>query len=231
MNAALDEGAVEVDVVRVFTTESGEHGNELGIVRNSLATAGREQAITAELGFSESVFIDTVAAGVAKLRIFTPARELPFAGHPSVGTAWWLADQGSPVTALAERAGDVAVQYDGPITWITGRAEWAPEFDWVELGSAAEVDELSAAEVTSGQKYFYAWTDRDTGSIRSRMFAPAMGVAEDQATGAAAVALTARLGIDLDITQGVGCRLFTRVLPDGFVRVGGYTAFDRTLTV
>ena len=45
MNAALDEGAVEVDVVRVFTTESGEHGNELGIVRNSLATAGREQAI------------------------------------------------------------------------------------------------------------------------------------------------------------------------------------------
>jgi len=223
--------SVDVAVVRVFTTRDGRLGNELGLVWDSTETAGREQAIAAELGFSETVFVDTVAAGVAKIRIFTPADELPFAGHPSVGTAWWLRNQGSPLTTLAERAGDVAVAYDGDLTWITGRAEWAPSFEWIELESPADVDALNPAETMDGEKYFYAWIDESAGSVRSRMFAPDLGVFEDQATGSAAVALTARLGRDLDITQGLGCRLFTKQLPDGFVRVGGYTVLDRSLRV
>jgi predicted PhzF superfamily epimerase YddE/YHI9 len=222
---------ITVQVVRVFTTEGGEHGNELGIVRDSTASAGREQAITAQLGFSETVFIDTVAAGVAKIRIFTPAHELPFAGHPSVGTAWWLKSEGTPLTTLAERAGDVAVEYDGKLTWITGRAEWAPSFQWIELSTPADIDALDAADFTGDQQYAYSWIDRDAGTIRSRMFAPALGVTEDQATGAAAVAITSLLGRDLDITQGNGCRLFTQQLPDGFVRVSGYTVFDRTISL
>jgi predicted PhzF superfamily epimerase YddE/YHI9 len=223
--------SVEVAVVRVFTTQDGRLGNQLGLAWDSTDTAGREQAIAAELGFSETVFIDTVAAGVAKIRIFTPADELPFAGHPSVGTAWWLRDQGSPITTLAERAGDVAVGYDDELTWITGRAEWAPRFDWIELESPAAVDALDPADTTEGQKYFYAWIDESAGSLRTRMFAPHLGVVEDQATGSAALALTERLGRDLDITQGLGCRLFTERVGDGFVRVGGYTVFDRTLSV
>jgi predicted PhzF superfamily epimerase YddE/YHI9 len=224
-------GQVDVAVVRVFTAESGEYGNELGIVWGSTSTSGRQQAIAAELGFSETVFIDTVTGGVAKIRIFTPANELPFAGHPSVGTAWWLRQQGTVVTTLAERVGDVGVSYDGDVTWITGRGEWAPHFEWIELASATDVDALDPADFSTGDQYLYAWIDEKAGTVRARMFAPAMGIVEDQATGSAAVALTTRLGRDLDITQGAGCRLFTRQLADGFVRVGGYTVFDRSIVL
>jgi predicted PhzF superfamily epimerase YddE/YHI9 len=229
-----DSGAADslhVDVVRVFTTETGEFGNELGIVEDA-ASAGREQAIAAQLGFSETVFLDPPRDGVVRMRIFTPANELPFAGHPSVGTAWWERRQGNIVTTLAEKAGDVAVDYEGELTWITGRAEWAPQFKWTQLGSAADVDAAKAADFAVDENYYlYAWTDEAAGAIRSRMFAPGLGVIEDQATGAAAVALSARLGCDLDITQGLGCRLFTRRRPGGFVSVGGYTVFDRSISL
>jgi PhzF family phenazine biosynthesis protein len=70
-----------VRVVRVFTNESGEHGNELGIVSAGTSTAGREQEIAARLGFSETVFIEprssSEGSAVARVRIFTPAVELP----------------------------------------------------------------------------------------------------------------------------------------------------------
>jgi predicted PhzF superfamily epimerase YddE/YHI9 len=221
---------ISVDVVRVFTTEHGNHGNELGVVED-IASAGREQAIAARLGFSETVFLEPVQNGVVSVQIFTPGRELPFAGHPSVGTAWWEKHQGRIVTTLAEKAGDVAVDYEGDLTWITGRAEWAPNFEWTELASPAEVDALQPTDFAAGEHYLYSWIDETVGTIRSRMFAPGLGVAEDQATGAAAVALTARLGRDLDITQGIGCRLFTRQRPGGYVSVGGYTVFDRTIAL
>jgi predicted PhzF superfamily epimerase YddE/YHI9 len=226
----MASASIRVDVVRVFTTKSGELGNELGIVEDP-AAAGREQSIAAQLGFSETVFLEPAQNGVVRMSIFTPASELPFAGHPSVGTAWWERREGRIVTTLAEKAGDVAVDYEGDITWITGRAEWAPQFEWLALGSSAEVDALRPEDFTGGHHYAWAWTDEAAGAIRSRMFAPSLGVAEDQATGSAAVALTAQLSRDLDITQGLGCRLFTRLRPGGFVSVGGYTVFDRSLTL
>lgn len=244
--------AVAVDVVRVFTNEFGEFGNELGIVLSGPESAGREQAIAAELGFSETVFVDSVAAASARIRIFTPALELPFAGHPSVGAAWWLASRSTRVDVLNEAAGDVAVRTEADITWITGKASWAPEFVWHPLASAAEVDALDPASFASGHHYAWAWeTD---GVLRARMFAPTMGIEEDEATGAAAVRLTAQLGRDLLIKQGGGSRLFTRYLGDGdagpgasgggtsdgdasdastsepSVDVGGRTVFARSLT-
>lgn len=220
---------IDVDVVRVFTDDDGDHGNELGLIESSGATLGREQQIAAALGFSETVFVDGIddELGIARIRIFTPAKELPFAGHPSVGTAWWLARQAIAVTALREVAGEVAVDLDGDLTWITARPEWAPEFTWLELGSPDEVDAIDAASFADGQHYAYAWIDEPAGHLRSRMFAPEMGIVEDQATGAAAVRITARLGRDLRILQGDGSVLVTARTDDGLVKVGGLTVFDR----
>jgi hypothetical protein len=118
-------------------------------------------------------------------------------------------------------AGDVGVRFDGDTAWVTGRASWAPEFEWHDLGSAADVDALEPAAFASGQHYAWAWTDEVRGILRSRMFAPAFGIAEDEATGAAAVRLTDRLGRDLDIEQGGGSRISPRVLDAGLVDVGG----------
>jgi len=225
---------VHVDVVRVFTDDAGSHGNELGIVGDSELTAGREQVIAAQLGFSETVFIESVTAqtaptAAAKIRIFTPAAELPFAGHPSVGTAWWLRQQDTPVDVLVEKAGDVAVRYDGELSWISGKAEWAPAFEWMPLPHPNDVAVLDPADFTTGHHYSYAWIDESAGALRSRMFAPALGVPEDEATGSAAVAVTTRLGRDLAILQGRGSRILTRQLQGGYVEVGGRTVFDRTI--
>ncbi|WP_440711452.1 PhzF family phenazine biosynthesis protein [Herbiconiux sp. YIM B11900] len=217
---------IPVDVVTVFTNEEGAHGNPLGLIRSTAATSGREQELATRLGFSETVFVDvlteTDAVGrVATIRIFTPVHELPFAGHPCVGTAWWLAQQGLPVASLAVRAGEVAVRYDGDLSWITGRAEWAPEFEWHQLASAAEVEALDPGAFATGKHYAWAWIDESAGHLRSRMFAPEFGIPEDEATGAAAVRITAVLGRDLVIDQGVGSRVVTRVEGDGRVSVGG----------
>jgi predicted PhzF superfamily epimerase YddE/YHI9 len=224
---------IDVSVVTVFTDEQGAHGNPLGIVTNRIATEGREQELAALLGFSETVFVDRVENGRATLRIFTPAAELPFAGHPSVGTAWWLAWRGTPVEALDVPAGTVTVRADGDTVSVTARPEWAPEFSWHPYASVAEVDELDPSWFDTGSHYAYAWVDEDAGRLRSRMFSPELGVPEDEATGAAAVSLTGLLGRDLDITQGRGSRISTRLLPDGSVELGGRTvvAESRVITL
>ncbi|MGO3886628.1 MAG: PhzF family phenazine biosynthesis protein [Mycetocola sp.] len=223
--------SLTVEVVRVFTTAEGDLGNELGIVLASAACAGREQQIAASLGFSETVFISALTPEAATMRIFTPGSELPFAGHPSVGTAWWLANRGTPVEALEVPAGRVSVRIDGETVWISGRGEWAPPFAFTRLPSAAEVDALTPSDFQEGKNYFYAWTDEPAGALRSRLFASAIGVAEDQATGSAAIRLSADLGRDLSITQGLGCLLTTRHVGDGVIEVGGRTVWDRTINL
>lgn len=77
--------SVDVAVVRVFTDETGNFGNPLGIVNGADVPASARQEVATRLGFSETVFVDLPAEGsnTAHLRIFTPAAELPFAGHPS----------------------------------------------------------------------------------------------------------------------------------------------------
>ena len=59
------------------------------------ARGASARRVAAELGFSETVFVEDRESG--RIRIFTPGLELPFAGHPTVGTAWLLAETGTPV--------------------------------------------------------------------------------------------------------------------------------------
>jgi predicted PhzF superfamily epimerase YddE/YHI9 len=220
---------IDVDVVRVFTDESGDYGNELGVIESTGSTLGREQEIAHTLGFSETVFVDGIDDELftARIRIFTPAKELPFAGHPSVGTAWLIARHGIQLWALREKAGEVMVDFEGDVTWITARADWAPEFHWIPLDSPGEVDALDPADFTEGQHFAYAWIDEHAGELRARMFAPEMGIPEDQATGAAAARITAYLHRDLTILQGEGSVLLTNLVSPELVRVGGRTEFDR----
>ncbi|MBM7412976.1 putative PhzF superfamily epimerase YddE/YHI9 [Clavibacter michiganensis] len=228
----------EVHVVRVFADADGAHGNELGIVLASPRTDGREQAIAQALGFSETVFVDAVdAPGAdplgAAIRILTPARELPFAGHPTVGTAWWLASRGIDVDHLRVPAGIVRVDRAGDEVRVTADPAWGPEFAWHSMGSVAELLalDLPALAAASGVDHLYAWAwiDQAAGTIRARMSAPALGVHEDEATGSAALRVTAHLGRDLRITQGRGSELVTRLLADGRAEVGGRTVPDRVI--
>ncbi|MFF2082303.1 PhzF family phenazine biosynthesis protein [Nocardia sp. NPDC058176] len=226
-----DAPDIQVEVVRVFTDPAGGQGNALGIARAGDVVALDKQELAARLGFSETSVVSDPVDGTADVRIYTPTVELPFAGHPTVGTAWWLAVQQQPVHTLRVTAGPVAVTQTDGLTWITARAEWAPDFDFQQLDSPEELALLRPEDFTAGQHYFWAWSDEPRGALRSRMFAPAMGIAEDEATGAAAVALTAKLRRGLVITQGGGSQLYTEWDSDGWVRLGGRVAEDHVVVL
>jgi predicted PhzF superfamily epimerase YddE/YHI9 len=209
----------ELRVLRVFVNEDGEWGNPLGVFLNGGRVPQVErQEIAAELGFSETIFVEDRAQG--PVRIHTPTVELPFAGHPTVGAAWLLAQEEAPVESLRTQAGEVGVRYDGDATFVAARPEWAPDFRQVLLDSSAAVRALDA----TGQgvnTYAWAWIDEAAGTVRARCFAPDAGIVEDEATGSAAIALCAQLERPLVIHQGHGSVLVCRPLAGDLVEVGG----------
>ena len=104
---------------------------------------------------------------------------------------------------------------------------WAPDFSIYDLAS---LDELASADpddyADEVEHYLWTWLDRDAGTIRSRMFAPHLGIREDEATGAAAVRMTEYLSRDLTIVQGQGSVIETTWSPEGWVRIAGRVAED-----
>jgi trans-2,3-dihydro-3-hydroxyanthranilate isomerase len=123
-------------------TDTRFAGNPLAVVLDAdgLDTAAM-QKIAREFNLSETVFVQTPVnpAHSARIRIFTPAVELPFAGHPTVGTAILLADlKGQPgatshdaLVALEETIGVVRVG----VRFRPGQAPFA-EFDTPKLPEA-----------------------------------------------------------------------------------------------
>ncbi|WP_051710886.1 PhzF family phenazine biosynthesis protein [Streptomyces sp. NRRL S-350] len=204
------------EVLRVFCGPGGEHGNELGVVRDGASVPHRRdrQRIARELAFGETVFIDDPERG--EIDIYTPSVRLPFAGHPCVGAAWLLG-----VDRLVTAAGAVGVRREDGLTRIAARPEWAPGRTLRQYGSVAEVEAL---EVPPPGEWIYAWAwqDEAAGTVRARAFpGRGDGIDEDEATGAAALLLAARFGRALTVTQGRGSRLLAGPRPDGLVEVGG----------
>lgn len=212
-------------VLRVFTNEHGDHGNPLGVFLDGAQIApGARQAAAAELGFSETVFVDDAKRGA--LRILTPAEELPLAGHPLVGAAWLIGRELEPIDTLRPPAGDVPTWSDGGLTWIRAQPADAPPFELVELGSPAEVDRLVGPPGGSGLAEAWAYVDEPAGILRGRVFAPEVGVDEDEATGSAALRLCAALGRPLEIRQGRGSVIRARPGPGDTAEVGGRVVLD-----
>ena len=90
-----------------------------------------------------------------------------------------------------------------------------------QLAGPADVDALDGAPDGLGFADCWAWEDEAAGRIRSRVFASRYGIAEDEATGAAAVRLVSQLGRPVTIRQGAGSLLHARPGPDGTAEVGG----------
>jgi predicted PhzF superfamily epimerase YddE/YHI9 len=210
----------DLEIVRVFTAPDGTWGNPLGVFLDGSAVPEEErQSVATELGFSETVFVDDLQRG--EMRIFTPAVELPLAGHPLVGTAWLLRERGQAPTTLRPPAGEVGVRFDGEVTCIDARPEWGPDWEFTQLDSPAEVDAFDAASVTEGEIVIWAWLDEPKGVVRMRVFAPEDNISEDEATGSAALILTADVDREIEIHQGRGSLLHARPLDDGRAEVAG----------
>ena len=212
-------------LLRVFCGQNDAGGNALAVFLDGAEVPPEaRQGVAAELGLPETVFVDDAARG--ELRIFTPAVELDFAGHPTVGTAWLLRERGFSVSALKVQAGEAAVRYENGAAFVAGRPEWGPPWEFVELGSPAEVEGLDGPPEGHDLAGAWAWLDEDAGVVRSRVFGPRVGVPEDEATGGAAVRLCSALGRALDIRQGRASRILARPLDGGWVEIGGRCVLD-----
>jgi predicted PhzF superfamily epimerase YddE/YHI9 len=211
----------ELTVLKVFVGPDGRGGNPLGVFLDGGAIPrDLRQAVAHALNYSETVFVDDRDQG--RIQILTPARELPFAGHPSVGTAWLLHETGTPIATLRPPAGDVPVRREGEWTWISADPGWvAHAFRFVHLPAAADVDAFEQPPMGTPGQYVWAWIDEAAGEIRSRSFPTDFGIAEDEATGLAAVMLGGELRRPLTIRQGVGSEIVVRPQADGRVEIGG----------
>ena len=244
-------GSLRYQLLDVFT-DRAFGGNQLAVFPDApeLETATM-QAIARELNLSETVFVypATDPAALRKLRIFTPGMELPFAGHPTIGTGLLLVELGiaamagtETTFALEEGVGlvPVAVRRDDAGLFATLTAARAPERGPTppERSLIAALLQLDPADlevpgdepvaVSSGvpflivpirtraalgratvdldrwRRSFRDWwaphvlllcrePEDPAADVRVRMFAPAMGIVEDPATGAAAAALAGHL--------------------------------------
>ncbi len=97
-------------------TEVPFAGNQLCVVPETPAglDTATMQMLAREIGFSETTFVMATSADAYDVRIFTPVEEVPFAGHPTLGTAFTVAALGLTGTSLVQRctAGEVPVQVD-----------------------------------------------------------------------------------------------------------------------
>jgi trans-2,3-dihydro-3-hydroxyanthranilate isomerase len=139
-------------IVDVFTPRPLA-GNQLCVVPEPVELdAEGMQAIAREIGFSETTFVTEAGGDRYAMRIFTPGSELPFAGHPTLGTAFVMVSEGrvtSPATQVVA-AGEIPVEVDlgAEFAWMTQLpAEFGPAFDERELIAGAiglAVDDIDA---------------------------------------------------------------------------------------
>jgi trans-2,3-dihydro-3-hydroxyanthranilate isomerase len=253
--------SLDFTIVDVFS-DRAFGGNQLAVFPDADGISDATmQRLAREFNFAETTFVlpPDDPAHTCRVRIFTPRAELPFAGHPTVGTAVVLARQGEAGSGAERRLvfeegiGAVTVITDGqtarlqldspdletaphgPSTAAVARALSLPDtavlrcwyagvgvrFCFAHLADTEEVDRAALDKTAwqagvpdnwSAHLYLFAGECRDGGRLYARMFAPALGVDEDPATGSAAAAVVASLADDslprdgsyhLQIDQGV----------------------------
>ena len=161
-------------VLRVFIGPGGCGGNPLGVFVEGAAIAPeRRQAVAHDLNFSETVFVDSLDDGVARIAIHPGHRAA--VRRPSHGRHGLApAEPRSRPATLRCAAGDVPAWQDGELAWIRARPDWVhgiPEPD--RLACAAAVDSV----VPPG------WASRATTSGRGRTSPPAgSGLASSRRT-------------------------------------------------
>ena len=114
----MENREFQFHIVDVFG-ESKYSGNQLAVVLNSGRLSTSEmQRIAREFNFSESTFVNSNEnrpTGPFDVRIFTPKNELPFAGHPTLGTAWviqqFIIGKRTSNVSLNLRVGEIPVTF------------------------------------------------------------------------------------------------------------------------
>ena len=221
----------DLHIVDVFAREKYT-GNQLAVVESDGDLSDDEmQAVADEMNYSETTFVESRESPF-RVRIFTPEAEVPFAGHPTLGTAHVIrehvADGRPDEVVLDLNVGEVPVEIrerDGTETlWMT---QQPPEFGEVlDHEPLAEVLGLPVEGIDLDRDAYERVTDdrdaklvhavcpeprEDESDMAVRMFSPFYGVPEDPATGSANGCLAAYLArhayfgsgsVDVRVEQG-----------------------------
>jgi len=189
-------------------------GNALCVVLDPCAEAVMAP-LAREVNLSETTFPTVTGPGAYAVRIFTPGSELPFAGHPTLGTAWTLGPgrwaQSSPGAMVRVEADADGARMEQPVPTITpaepGAATaaaglsgaagcWIAEAGGLRHLVLASLGPLSAltpdmaavraCSAATGTTTFAVVHRADDRHLDVRVFAPLAGVGEDPGTGSAA---------------------------------------------
>jgi len=216
---------VDVHIVHVFTDKEGEFGSPTGIVVDEQRELSpeRRQEITKQLGFSETVFINNLDK--CDVSIFALQNEIPFAGAPLVGTAWYIGKlKGSLIPNVTCQGNDTQILHEDDLTWIvTDKLSTLPAWNLLELTDQNEVDNLLPTdERVQEHTIAWAWVDKGlkVGKVRARTFAPDWGIIEEEANGSGSMLLAHQLGRNLLIKHGRGSYVRAAAGSTG-VAVGG----------
>ncbi|MGD0674375.1 MAG: PhzF family phenazine biosynthesis protein [Polyangiaceae bacterium] len=128
-------------LVNVFAEDSAWSGNALAVIEDARDLSDEEmQAISLQFNLSETAFVLPSKVASACVRIFTPSFEMPFAGHPTLGTAHVVAEMRSPSDALTleMRAGIISVEREGDSWTLQAKQPTSCE----SLSSRAEIAEM-----------------------------------------------------------------------------------------
>jgi trans-2,3-dihydro-3-hydroxyanthranilate isomerase len=187
----------QIRVVDVFT-DKPLSGNQLAVVLDARGLSTKTmQRIAREMNFSETTFVlpPDDPAHAARVRIFAPTFEMRFAGHPTIGTAWVLADEGlvpnrAAEFVLEELVGPISVRgvEDGGrvVFWMTHpRVEFGDVFPHERVGEAlnlprdAFVADAPAQVLSTGTPFlFVAVRDKnavDAASVDVRSLGTLLG--------------------------------------------------------
>src|ERR1700683_1553529 len=121
--------------------ESALTGNPLAVVLDAEGLDDAHmQAIAAEFNLSETVFVfePRNAINTARVRIFTPKRELPFAGHPTIGTAALIAHRRAPDLLAAQDLRIVLEEAIGDVVCVARRRKGRALAAYFELPKLPE---------------------------------------------------------------------------------------------
>lgn len=129
-------------------------GNQLCVVTDPGDISGEQmQMLAREIGFSETTFVTAARGDRYSMRVFTPGGELPFAGHPTLGTAFVLAAEGRITSPAIQTvaAGEFEVRAD-PSAGTAQVLQHPPVFgeELMDRATVAEAAGLTAADLHTG---------------------------------------------------------------------------------
>lgn len=219
-------------VYRVFCDESGNHGNPVGVffdLEKSLNETQRQE-ISSKSGFSECVFVVDLSANA--IHIHTPQQEIAFAGHAAVGVAFAIAQKScEPVKSLRGIEGEISVSSDRDTTWVSCSLASTPPWWHERVANKEAVENIVEPPRSYAHTQVWAWINEDEGTIRSRTFAPAWGIPEDEANGSGCMRLAATLGRRIKVFHGSGSQILAQSTKPGFAEVGGAVKISHDIQI